>query len=127
MLSTDLPSEVISNHDRIELPEIEPMVERHRRLAVQCPNCGTRVTAAVPPAAKGTPFGPSLHAVATYLKTFQALSYERLRGVFLDLFGLAISEGGLMNMLRRAQGCFVAGRDEAMASLRRAVVVVDRR
>jgi transposase len=30
-------------------------------------------------AARGTPFGPRLHVVATYLKTFQALSYKRLQ------------------------------------------------
>jgi len=31
-----------------------------------------------------------VHAAATYLKTFQALSYERLQGTFLDLFGLSM-------------------------------------
>ena len=51
------------------------------------------MVAAVPPAIKGTPFGPRLHAVATYLKTFQALSYERLQAALADLFGLTISQG----------------------------------
>ena len=32
--------------------------------------------------------------MATYLKTFQALSYERLEAAFADLFGVAISQGG---------------------------------
>ena len=32
---------------------------------------------------RGTPFGPRLHAVATYLKTFQALSYERLQAALV--------------------------------------------
>jgi len=121
-LSPDLPSEAVSVHERIELPEIKPLVEHHRRLAVQCPGCGTRVVAP-PPAAAGTPFGPRLHALATYLKTFQALSYERLQATLADLFGLPISQGGLMNMLRRAQGCFQAGREHAVATLRRAAVV----
>src|SRR5215212_8999189 len=75
----------------------------------QCPACGSRVVADVPSAARGTPFGPRLHAVATYLKTFQALSYERLQGALADLFGLTISQGGLMNLLRRAQGRFEGG------------------
>jgi len=122
-LATDLPSETVSEHDRIELPAITPFIERHRRLAVRCPTCGTRVVAAMPEAAKGTPFGPRLHAVAIYLKTFQALSYERLQGAFADLFGLSISQGGLMNMLRRAQGRFLAERDQAVATLRRAKIV----
>ena len=70
-----------------------PRVTQHRRLAVRCRACGTRVVAAVPDAAKGTPFGPRVHAMATYLKTFQALSYERLQSAFADLFGLTLSQG----------------------------------
>jgi transposase len=77
----------------------------------------------MPASAKGTPFGPRLHVVATYLKTFQALSYERLQGALADLFGLTISQGGLMNLLRRAQGRFQAPREDAVAALRRAAVV----
>jgi transposase len=122
-LSSDLPSEAVGVHERIELPEIKPFVEHHRRLAVRCPGCGARVVAAPPPAATGTPFGPRLHALATYLKTFQSLSYERLQATLADLFGLPISQGGLMNMLRRAQGCFQARRAQAVAALRQAEVV----
>lgn len=122
-LSSDLPTEIVSEHDKIELPAIKPLIERHRRLAVRCSSCGTLVIAAMPDAAKGTPFGPRVHAVATYLKTFQALSYERLQSAFADLFGLTISQGGLMNMLRRSQGAFAAERDKAVAALRQAKVI----
>lgn len=122
-LATDLPTETVSEHDRIELPAIKPWIERHRRLAVRCPSCGARVVAPVPAAAKGTPFGPRIHAMATYLKTFQALSYERLQSAFADLFGLTLSQGGLMNLLRRAQGRFAEGRAQAVAALRQARVV----
>ena len=122
-LPTGLVAETVSEHDKIDLPPIAPFVERHRRLAVSCPSCGLRVVADLPAAAKGTPFGPRLHAVATYLKTFQALSYERLEGAFADLFGLQISQGGLMNMLRRAQGRFEGEREIAVTRLRRAKVV----
>src|ERR687886_831502 len=85
--------------------------------------CGTRVLAPGPEAARRTPFGPRLHAMATYLKTFQALSYGRLQGALSDLFGLHLSQGGLMNLLRRAQGCFAGGRTHAIAALRRAEMV----
>ena len=122
-LSPDLPSEAVSVHERIELPQIKPIIEHHRRLALQCPGCGARVVAAPPLVATGTPFGPRLHAVATYLKTFQSLSYERLQATLTDLFGLPISQGGLMNMLHRAQGCFQAGREHAVAALHCAAVV----
>src|ERR671916_333792 len=122
-LMTDLPSETVSIHEQVDLPEVKPLNMQHLRLAVLCPTCGTRVVAPVPEAARGTPFGPRLHAVATYLKTFQALSYERLQGALSDLFGLTLSQGGLMNLLRRAQGRFAEGQVRAVSSLRRAEVV----
>ncbi|MCJ2038967.1 IS66 family transposase [Methylobacterium sp. J-059] len=122
-LHGDLPVELVSVSERIELPEVTPVVTQHRRLAVHCPTCGVRVVAPVPEAARGTPFGPRLHAVATYLKTFQALSYERLQAALSDLFGLTLSQGGLMNLLQRAQRHFRSGREEAVSTLRRAPVI----
>ena len=122
-LAADLPAEVVSVHERVELPEVKPLITLHRRLAVCCSACGTRVVVPRPATAQGTPFGPRLHAVATYLKTFQALSYERLQATLADLFGLTISQGGLMNLLRRAHGRSQAPRDEAVAVLRRADIV----
>ena len=122
-LNGDLPVEVVSVSERIELPEVAPVVTQHQRLAVQCPTCGARVIAPVPEVARGTPFGPRLHAVATYLKTFQALSYEWLQAVLSDLFGLTLSQGGLMNLLQRAQRRFRSSRDEAVSIMRQAIVV----
>ncbi len=122
-LSVDLPADVVSVHERIDLPVVAPLVTQHRRLAVRCPCCGLRVAAPVPAEAQGTPFGPRLHAVALYLKTFQALSPERLQGALSDLFGLTLSQGGLMNLLRRGQHRFEGGRDAAISAPRRAAVV----
>ena len=119
----DLPAETASVHEQVDLPEVKPLITHHRRLSICCPTCGTRVVAPVPEAARGTPFGPRLHAVATYLKTFQALSYERLQAALSELFGLTLSQGGLMNLLRRAQERFAEGQARAVSSLRRAEVV----
>ena len=52
-----------------------------------------------------------------------ALSYERLQAALSDLFGLTLSQGGLMNLLQRAQGRFRSGREVAVSALRRAAVV----
>jgi transposase len=106
-----------------DLPEVAPRVTQHRRLAVRCAACGMRVVAPMPDAAKGTPFGPRIHAVATDLKTFQTLSYARLQSTFAELFVLTVSQGDLMNMLRRAEGTFLAERDRAVAVLRQAKVI----
>jgi transposase len=58
-LPADLPGETVSVHERIDVPEVRPLVTHHRRLAVGCPTCGTRVVAPPPEAARGTPFGPT--------------------------------------------------------------------
>jgi transposase len=66
---------------------------------------------------------PSGRAYTRWRLTFQALSYERLQGALSDLFGLTLSQGGLMNLLRRAQGRFAEGQVRAVSSLGRAEVV----
>jgi transposase len=50
-------------------------------------------------------------------------SYQRLQGVFRDLFGLDISQGALMNMFKRTAPIFAAKRDDALVALRRADIV----
>ena len=72
---------------------------------------------------KTTPFGPGIHALAIYLKGFQALSYERLVGTFRDCFGLGVSKGALMNMFIRSHPAFKIEADKAIAILRQAKVV----
>ena len=122
-LSAELEAETVSLHEQIDLPPVTPTVEQHCRLAGTCPRCQTRVLAPRPAGAAVTPFGPRLHATVVYLKTFQALSYKRLQAALSDLFGLTISQGALMTMLRRAEARFSAGREAALSALRRAEVV----
>jgi transposase len=118
-LSPDLPSETVSVHERIDVPEVKPVVEQHRRLAVVCPGCRARVPAPWPTGAASTLFAPRLHATAVYLKTLQALSYKPPRKALVDLFGLRISQGGLTKMLRRAETRFEAGRETAPSITRK--------
>ena len=51
------------------------------------------------------------------------IAHERLQAALSDLFGLTLSQGGLMNLLRRAQERFAEGQARAVSSLRRAEVV----
>ncbi len=39
-LSPDLPAETVSVHERIELPEVKPVVEQHRRLTWRARDAG---------------------------------------------------------------------------------------
>jgi transposase len=119
----DADMKLIGEYDEIEIPPVKPYVVRHRRFACQCRQCGVDVMAPAPAIATRTPFGPRIHALAIYYKGFQALSYERLRGMFRDVFGLLVSEGALMNMFIRSHGGFKIEADKAKAILRAATVV----
>ena len=122
-LAADAAMELIGEYDEIEIPPVKPHVTRHRRFACRCGRCGVSARAAAPVVSKTTPFGPQIHALAIYLKGFQALSYERLAGLFRDCFGLGISEGALMNMFIRSNPAFKIEADKAIALLRQAKVV----
>jgi transposase len=115
--------DLIGEYDEIEIPPVRPYVIRHRRFACRCVHCGAAAKGPAPAVATTTPFGSRIHALAIYLKGFQALSYERLSGLFHDAFGLDVSEGALMNMFIRSHARFRKEADKAKAILRAAKVV----
>ena len=120
---SDAERDLIGEYDEIEIPPVKPYVIRHRRFACRCARCGVPAKATAPAVATTTPFGPRIHALAIYLKGFQALSYERLRGLFRDAFGLSVSEGALMNMFIRSHPRFEIEAEKAKAIVRAAKVV----
>ena len=120
LLDNDLQGEVIGEYDEIEVPAIVPFVRRHRRLCVTCPHCSALVEAPVPDAAKGSPFGPRLHGLALYLKTFQAISFARLQRMFVELFGVKLSQGAIANMLKRSHVPFTQRKQDIIGTLRHA-------
>jgi transposase len=113
--------------DRTDLQQLskEQLIELVLRL--QRPEKNSRTSSKPPSTDKAvattTPFGPRIHALAIYLKGFQALSYERLRGLFRDAFGLSVSEGALMNMFIRSHPRFEKEAEKAKAIVRAAQVV----
>jgi len=111
---------LIGSYDEIDTPPVKPHVVRHRRYSCRCQRCGAETKASAPAVATSTPFGPRIHALAVYFKCFHALSYERLCGLFRDVFGLAISEGAVMNMFVRARSTFSAEAEKARTALRSA-------
>jgi len=90
-------------YDHIEIPPIRPWTTRNNLYKGDCACCGKTVTAE-PPAdmAPGSPFGPGIVALVTYLHGCEMVSYARLAEMLNGLFGLKISEGAIANMLARA-------------------------
>ena len=111
-------------YDHIDLPPIKPVTTRIHVHKGNCPRCKKRV-AASPPAdmAPGSPFGPGIAAVVTYLHACQMVSYSRMTEVLDGLFGLKVSEGAIANMLARAAKPFAANAAAIAESVRQSPVI----
>ena len=85
-----------------ELPAFEPVVIEARQYAVTCAHCGARTVGTYPAGLEPRrTFGPGVEALVSYLHERHHVGYERLVEICRDVFGLAISQGGVENALRR--------------------------
>jgi transposase len=111
-------------YDLIDLPPIKPVTTRINLHKGNCPCCNKRI-AAQPPAdmAPGTPFGPGVVSLVTYLHACQMVSYNRMTEVLDGMFGLKLSEGAIANMLARAAKPFAARADEIAETVRQSPVI----
>ena len=111
-------------HDKIDLPVVRPVTTRVERYAGHCRSCGGITVAPLPEGMEeGSPFSLNILGLAVYLRFTQAISYQRLTRLFLNLFALKISEGALDAMLQRARPCFDNEVNVILARLRRSRIV----
>jgi len=111
-------------YDHIDLPPLRPIVTRVTLHRGACSCCGARVSAPAPhdmPA--GSPFGPGIVALVTYLHARHMVSYARLVEILDGLLGLEISEGAIANMLARSTEPFAAEAERIEAAVRQAPVI----
>jgi transposase len=112
------PQEPCEVYDRIEIPPIAPEITRVSLNGGVCPCCARRFKAEAPAGLEpGSPFGPNLRAFVFYLRFTQGVGFERLSRLMRDLFGLSISEGALVNILRSARKGFAAAGSAIRAKL----------
>jgi len=116
--------ELTHAYDHIDLPPIKPVTTRINLHKGKCPCCKKLVTAR-PPAdmPAGSPFGPGIVSLVTYLHACQMVSYSRLTEVLDGLFGLKLSEGAIANMLARAAKPFAASSAVIAAIVRNSPVI----
>jgi transposase len=113
-----------SRYDRIELPEIKPVVTRVERYQGECRYCNAKLVAPVPThLAPGSPFGQSIESLATYLRYGHAISYERLHQLLGEVFHLSISEGAIANLLTRVKTRLGKSWSEILTHLRQAKLI----
>ena len=99
-LSPDLPAETVGVHERIDLTEVKPVVEQHRRLAVVCPGCRARASAPRPAGAASTPFGPRHSSVSSRRSSnrasgFPAPGFHSVHQAFA--LGRSVRRAGMRN------------------------------
>ncbi|MFN4088261.1 MAG: IS66 family transposase zinc-finger binding domain-containing protein, partial [Alphaproteobacteria bacterium] len=111
-------------YDHIDLPPIRPVVTRIHRHRGICPCCRRGFSAPAPEGmAPGSPFGPGLAALILHLHVTQAISFERLARLMDEVFGVSISEGGIANILSRAEAPMIVAAEKIAAEVRSSPVV----
>src|SRR3954453_4171757 len=85
-----------------ELPSFAPVVIEGWRYAMTCARCGIQTVGAYPAGLETRrTFGPGIEALLSYLHERHHVGYERLVEFCRDVFGPAISQGGVENALQR--------------------------
>ena len=86
----------------VELPAFAPVVIEAWQYTVACERCGEQTAGAYPAGLEPRrTFGPGVEALLSYFHERHHVGYARLVEVCRDVFGLAISEGGVENALHR--------------------------
>jgi transposase len=117
-IEASLP-QLLQRYDKIDIPPVQPIVTRVERYGCCCPNCGQQQIASVPVGMEpGSPFGNRIAALVTTMRYSHAISYARMQQLFLEVFGLEISEGGIANLLSRVKGQLDTKVDGLLETLR---------
>jgi transposase len=92
-----------ARYDKIDLPQVKPVVTRVERYAGHCQGCGAITLAPLPEGLEpGTPFSVNMVALAIYLRFTPAIGYRRRTRLLVELFDPAINEDALDAAFRRA-------------------------
>ena len=118
------PQPVEQRHQLLELPPVLAQLIEVQLCGCTCPACGTH-NRAVPPAGLESErcYGARLQSVIAYLKHLQHCSYDRLEQLLADVFGVAISPGGVDNCLRRVGQALIPAASAIHAQVTTAPVI----
>ena len=96
----------------------------YRAISLRCAECGEVTKPAFPQWAKApVQYGPRLHARANYLAVRQYMPFERMAELFHDDYGVEISVGTLVAMVKRGGERVQPALEEIKGQLQRAAVV----
>ena len=87
----------------ISIPELKPVVKEIRHYVMICKNCGERIRTAPRRKSNDVVYDASVKSLVVYLSVVQFLPYGRIASFLREVFGLAPSEGSLVNWVREAK------------------------
>jgi transposase len=86
------------NRQEFEIPPVRMQVTEHQAEIKICPDCGVCNKGSFPEhITQPVQYGPRVKAMVSYLGQNHLIPYERLQGIFRDLYALPLSEGTLYN------------------------------
>lgn len=98
----DVERTLVGTNQVIEISPVRPVVVEAHRYSVICPVCHHQESAAYLDGLEPERvFGSGIESLANYLPQEHHLGYARLESMLNDVFQLSVSEGGLVNMIRR--------------------------
>jgi len=101
-------------HQIIELPEIIPDVTEHRLHACDCPSCGHRTRAKLPPDVPASMWGPRLQALVGLLTGSYRVSRRGVVSLLSDVLSIRVSLGALSKAEERVSEAIAPAVDEAV-------------
>ena len=115
---------VVGRRQVAEIPPVRPVVIEARRVRVRCRRCGHGTIGQYPAGFGATgAFGPRLVATAALLHEEHHIAYARLVEVFGGVFGLAVSEGALVEAVGRLGHALVPQAEAIAEEVRTAPVI----
>lgn len=99
------PADSVETRQVHDLPPLRLVVTDHQAEQKRCTCCGHPNKAAFPEGINApVQYGPHIRAAAVYLNQYQLLPSARTCELLNDMFGCAISEGTLANILSECSG-----------------------
>jgi transposase len=82
----------------IDIPLMKPHVKSHRSEMLCCWRCGHENKAGFPAGVGlgAVQYGARVKGLATYFNQYQLIPYDRLQGIFQDVYQLSLSQGTLV-------------------------------
>ncbi len=108
----------------IDMPPVRPLVVEAHRYSVDCPVCYHQETAPYPAGMEPERvFGSGIESLVNYLHQEHHIGYARLQSLLNEVFHLSISEGTLVNMIRRGASHLQPEAEEIREQVRGSAVI----